>query len=511
MSAALVLTGQGMTIADVVAVSRGGRAVRLADDARARVAAASAFVEELARREVPVYGVTTGFGHLAQVRIAADDSERLQLNLLRSHAVGVGRPYPRDVARAMMLLRANSLARGHSGVRVATLELLVELLNRGVTPVIPEKGSLGASGDLAPLAHMALVLVGEGEAWYGAERLPAAEALRRAGLAPLPSLGPKEGLALINGTQAMAALGSLAAHDARILLKTADIAAALTVEALRGIVDAFDPRLHRLRPHPGQVRSAANLYRLLCDSRRATRQGELRTQDGYSLRCAPQVHGAARDVLDYAWRVLEIECNAVTDNPIVLLEDAMVLSGGNFHGHPLAVALDSLALSLAGVGAIAERRIERLLNPSLSGLAPFLVEDSGRNSGFMVAQYTAAALVSESKVLAHPASVDSIPTSAGQEDHVSMGNLAARKVREVVWNVTRVLAIELMCAAQAIDLQRAEAELGRAGRAAYAWVRALVPFLAEDRVLAGEVEELARAVGAGGLVAAVEAAVGALD
>jgi histidine ammonia-lyase len=411
----------------------------------------------------------------------------------------------------MMLLRANSLARGYSGVRVVLVELLLELLNHDITPVVPEKGSLGASGDLAPLAHIALVLVGDGEAWYKGERLPGGEALRRAGLSPVVPLAPKEGLALVNGTQAMTAIGALAVWDSLTLLKTADVATALSFEALRGVLDALDERTFQLRPHAGPLRSARNLRRLLEGSGRVTRQGEVRVQDGYSLRCAPQVHGAARDILDVAWRTIEVESNAVTDNPLVFTEESTVLSGSNFHGQPVAVVLDALTVALVGVEAISERRIERMLNPALSGLPPFLAEQSGLQSGLMVAQYTAAALVSESKVLAHPASADSIPTSAGQEDHVSMGNHAARKLREVVWNLARVLAIELICAAQAVDLEKVASKLAPATRAAYEEVREVAAFLKEDRPLGNEIDELAERILAGRVVAAVQSAGGGVE
>lgn len=502
---ALALTGRDLQIEQVVQISRHGHPVTLGAAARAAVDSAAAYVQRLAAGGDAVYGITTGFGKLASVRISPSERAQLQQNLLRSHAVGVGRPYDPEVVRAMMLLRANSLALGHSGIRPATLDLLLEMLNRGVVPVIPAKGSVGASGDLAPLAHMALVLTGEGEAWVAEARLPGGEALTAVGLQPV-TLGPKEGLALINGTQAMAALGALAVHDGRVLARTADVVAALTLEALHGVMDAFDPRIQQLRPHPGQSAVAANLGRLVQGSERVVRQAGLQVQDAYSLRCIPQVHGASRDALAYVQGVVQTEINAATDNPLLFPETETVLSGGNFHGQPLALALDFLAIALAELAGIAERRVERLLNPALSHLPAFLSPNGGVNSGLMIAQYTAAALVSENKVLAHPASVDSIPTSANQEDHVSMGNIAARKAREVLYNATRVLAIEAICAAQAVDLAAPAAALGRGTAAAHACLRQVVPPLGDDRCLAADLEAVARLIADGDLLAAAQAA-----
>lgn len=507
----LFIDGEELTLADVVAVSRGGRPVALTEEAAARIQAAAAFVEGLADGGEPVYGISTGFGSFASVTISPEQRRQLQVNLLRSHAVGVGDPYPDDVVRAMLLLRANALAKGHSGAQPATVQLLLEMLNRGVTPVVPSKGSLGASGDLAPLAHMALVLIGEGEATYGGHRLPGLLALRQAGLEPV-TLQAKEGLALTNGTQAMAALGALAAWDALALLRTADLVAALTVEALRGIVTAYDERIAAVRPHPGQATVAANLRRALAGSARATRQGEARVQDAYALRCVPQVHGASRDAWGYVHGVLVTEMNAATDNPLLFPEAGDVLSGGNFHGQPLALALDFLGIAIAELANISERRTERLLNPALSGLPAFLTGDGGLHSGLMILQYTAAALVSENKVLAHPASVDSIPTSANQEDHVSMGNTSARKLREIVWNVTRVLAIETICAAQAVDLAHrigvAQGPLGEGTSAVHDAVRELVPYAEDDVSLAAEIEVVAAAIADGRFIAAAEQAAG---
>jgi len=503
-----VWLGGTLTLPDVVAVAREGAVVQLSPEAIRRVERARALVDQLVRSRTPVYGVTTGFGKFSDVIISPDQTVQLQRNLLMSHACGVGDPLPEEVVRAMMLLRAQALAQGHSGIRPETLRLLVEMLNRGVHPVVPSQGSLGASGDLAPLAHMALPLIGLGEAYYQGQRLSGEEALRRAGLRPV-ELSSKEGLALINGTQAMTGIGALALYDALGLAKVADIAAALTAEALGAIASAWDPRIQALRRHKGQAESAENLRLLVRGSRLITRPGQLRVQDAYTLRCIPQVHGASRGALSHVAEVLGGELNAVTDNPLLFPDDGTVISGGNFHGQPVALAMDYLAIAVAELADMAERRIERLVNPALSGLPAFLTRQGGLHSGLMIPQYTAASLVSENKVLAHPASVDSIPSSANQEDHVSMGTTAARKARQVVANTTRVLAIELLCAAQAVEFVGPEG-LGAGTRAAYRAVRDVVPPLDGDRVLAPDIERLAVLIHSGGLVKAVEAAVGPL-
>jgi histidine ammonia-lyase len=418
--------------------------------------ASRAVVARAAREGEAVYGVNTGFGDLANVRIAPEKLAVLQERLLLSHAAGMGEPLPAEAVRAMLLLRANALARGHSGVRPALVERLLAFLERDLLPWVPSRGSVGASGDLAPLAHLALPVIGRGRVMgpEGGPR-PTADALREAGLEPLV-LEPKEGIALINGTQGITALLALAALEARRLVRLADLAGAFSADALRGTDTAFDPRLHELRPHPGQIRSAANLRRLMAGSaiRESHRHDDVRVQDPYCVRCMPQVHGAARDLLTDVERRLAIEINAVTDNPLVFPEDGAVLSGGNFHGEPVALAADVLALGVAELASISERRIEKLTNAAFSALPPFLVEEAGLNSGFMIAQVTAAALVSENKTLCHPASVDSIPTSADKEDHVSMGMWGAIKLGQVVANARRVLAIELLAAAQGIDLLR---------------------------------------------------------
>jgi histidine ammonia-lyase len=439
-----------------------------------------------------VYGVTTGFGKLSDVRIAAADVSKLQVNLLRSHAVGVGVPFPTEVVRGMLTLRANALAKGFSGIRPETLQLLVEMVNQGVHPVIPSQGSLGASGDLAPLAHMALVLIGEGEAEFQGCVLPGAQALQAAGLDPV-QLGAKEGLALINGTQAITGTGAVALEEAQRLGLAADVAVCLTMEALRGVITAFDAELLHTRPHPEQEVVAARIRNLLSGSQRVTAQGELRVQDPYSIRCVPQVHGASWQAVDYVRAKLSIEMNSATDNPIVL-EDGRVLSGGQFHGQPIAIAMDFLKIAVAEWANISERRIERLVNPQLSGLSPFLANDPGLESGLMIVQYVAAALVSENKVLAHPASVDSIPSSANQEDHVSMGTIAARQVREMLKNAIKVIAMEWICASQAIFLQSAEDQLSPQIRHCLTWLRQIAPPLTEDASISHQIEAVASAL-----------------
>jgi histidine ammonia-lyase len=504
-----VLTGDDLTIDDVWAVAVERAPVALSDDARQRMRAAREVVERAAHgsRE-HTYGINTGFGRFVSQSIPEELSEELQVRLLRSHASGVGDPYPDDVVRAAMLLRANTLAKGYSGARIETAELLVECLGRGVLPHVPGRGSVGASGDLAPLAHLALPLIGEGKAWVDGELLAGKDALDRVGLRPL-TLQAKEGLSLVNGTQFMTALGALGLVRARRLVKTADLACALALEALQGSRTSFFPQIHAARPLRGQQDSAANLLRLLEDSAiiEAHRWCD-QVQDAYSLRCAPQVHGAARDLLDYVGYTVSTELNAATDNPLVLVEDDLLVSNGNFHGQSLAFALDALAMAASELASISERRVERLVNPNLSGGLPaFLTTDGGLNSGFMIPQYVAASLVSESKTLCHPASVDSIPTSAGQEDHVSMGNAAGLKAWQVLANSEHVLAIELLAGAQGVEFL-APLEPGVGARATRAFVRTLSPRLRDDRPLAGDIETVAAAVRDGSLVEAVEGEVG---
>lgn len=437
----------------------------------------------------PVYGVTTGFGKLADQRISQSDIEQLQLNLVRSHAAGVGDPLTTEETRGLMLLRANVLARGHSGVRPQLVEGLLRLLNRQVHPVIPSRGSVGACGDLAPLAHLALVLIGEGEAMLGKRRVSGRAALAHAGLKPT-RLQAKEGLSLVNGTQAMLTLGLLALRRATILVDTADVAGALSLEALKGTPVAFDPRIHRLRPYPGQVTVAANLRALLAKSEIRMSHLECpRVQDAYSLRCMPQVHGAVRDALDHVRRTLLTELNSVTDNPLVFPKGDEVLSGGNFHGQPLGLVLDYLAIAITELASIAERRIERLTNPEYGDLPPFLSPDPGLNSGFMLAQVTAAALTSENKVLSHPASVDSIPTSGNREDHVSMGMGSALKLKQILTNAEHILAIELLCAAQGVEFHR-PLKPGLGSRLACQALRRVAPRLEQDRMMGPDIERV---------------------
>jgi histidine ammonia-lyase len=500
------IDGRSLTVEDVVRVARHGEPVEIAREAYPRMQAGRAVIEDCLRRGDPVYGVNTGFGRLSDVRIADEDVERLQRNLVTSCCTGVGEPFPAEVVRAMLLLRANSLVAGLSGVRPVVVETLVAMLNRGVLPIVPSKGSVGASGDLAPLAHIALVLVGEGRATLtdpaetSGRTMYGKEALEAAGIEPV-RLAAKEGLSLCNGTQAMAALGSLAVYDAARLADTADVVGALSAEALEAAPDAFDERLHAARPHAGQITTAANLRKLLADSAAVHRASHGRVQDAYALRCMPQVHGASRDAVAYVRGVLETEIDSVTDNPLVF-HDGDVLSGGNFHGQPLALAMDFLAIAVAELASISERRIERLVNPALSaGLPAFLTREGGLNDGFMVAQYTAAALVSENKVLAHPASVDSIPTSANQEDHVSMGAIAARHAREVLENAQTVLAIELLCACQGIELRGRVS--GPPVARAFGLLRERVPMLDEDRPLDGDIAKALELVRSGELLAAL--------
>jgi histidine ammonia-lyase len=503
----VIRLGEPLALADVVAVAR-GEPVELAPEAAERMRASREVVERAVVRGEVVYGVTTGFGSLASVRIDPAEADRLQEAIVRSHATAVGPHLSREEARAMLALRAHVLALGASGVRVELARRMVEMLNRDLVPAVPEQGSLGASGDLAPLAHLALPLLGRGEL-LGADgrAVPAGPALEAAGLAPLV-LEAKEGLALVNGTQGMLAVGVLAAERARLLARTADVVAAMTIEAALGTDRPFDARLHELRPHPGQVASAANLRALLAGSGivASHRESAHLVQDAYSLRCAPQVHGATREALRFALGVLEVEVNAVSDNPIVLAQGAEILSGGNFHGQPVAVALDALALAVVPMASVSERRLYRLLDPARNnGLPAFLVSESGLNSGFMLAQYTAASLVSESKTLAHPASVDSIASSAGQEDHVSMGMTAARHLRQVVANAEVVLALEALVAAQALDL-RAPLRPAAATGAARDAIRARVAPLDRDRELGPDIAAAVELVRSGELVRAAEAA-----
>ncbi|MGB8064846.1 MAG: histidine ammonia-lyase [Candidatus Sulfotelmatobacter sp.] len=506
---ALHINGNDLTLESVRDVACERRAALLSADAREAVNRARAVVEEIVASNKVAYAITTGVGKLSDVRIAGDQIRQLQVNLVRSHAVGVGTPLPIAETRAMMLLRANSLAKGHSGVRALVIDTLCEMLNRGVTPVVPSQGSVGASGDLAPLAHLALALIGEGECFDDKGlRISSAEALKRAQIKPLV-LEAKETISLINGTQAMLAVGTLALLASERLVDSADVLGGLCCDALKGTDAAFDERIHKARPHSGQIKSAANLRRMLEGSaiRESHRQCG-RVQDAYSLRCIPQVHGAVRDTLAHCRSVFEIELNSAVDNPLVFITNADkaegdVISGGNFHGEPLAFALDFLAIALSALAGISERRIERLVNPALSeGLPPFLAPGAGLNSGFMMPQVTAAALVSENKVLAHPASVDSITTSGNKEDYVSMGMTAALKLRQVVENTRNVLAIEAMAVAQALDFL-APLKTSKRGQAAHAAIRSVCPTMEHDRVMYGDLARIADLLASGKIAEAL--------
>jgi len=504
----ILLDGNHLGIESVVRAVRQYEKLAVDQHQLAVVGASRRVVEAVIDQGQAVYGINTGFGKLADVSISPQSLAELQRNLILSHCSGVGEFVPLEIGRAMLMLRANALMKGYSGVRPELIRLLVEMFNRGVTPAVPQQGSVGASGDLVPLAHMSAVLIGEGRAWVDGQLLPGAEALRRVGLTPL-TLEAKEGLALINGTQYMTAYGVLGVYDAQVLAKTADIAGALTMEALGALPDAFDAEVHRLRPHPGQMASAENVRKLIAGSGLINRSQRQRIQDAYSLRCIPQVHGATRDAIRYAGQVLTIEINSVTDNPVVLADGERIISAGNFHGQPVALATDFLGIAVAEMANISERRIERLVNPALSGLPPFLVSNSGLNSGYMISQYTAAALVSENKVLAHPGSVDSIPTSANQEDHVSMGSIAAKKLRAILENAQHVLAIELVCACQALEFVERR-KLGPAAQAVYGLIRSAVPPLVQDRIIAQEIGEVRELITTGRIAAAAEAEVGKL-
>jgi histidine ammonia-lyase len=503
MTTALEINGNDLTFAELRQVVYERRPVALADAARKNVAAAREVVEKLLRENRVAYAVNTGVGRLSDVHIEPAQNRQLQLNLIRSHSAGVGEPLSPEETRAMMLLRANSLAKGCSGMRPEVIDLLCAMLNREVHPVVPSQGSVGASGDLAPLAHLALAMIGEGQVWAGNGRAGSADALRQAGIEPLVPEA-KEAISLINGTQAMLAIGSLALLAAETLAETADVLGAMTLDALRGTDVAFDERIHAARPHPGQTRVAANLRRLIAGSQiRASHKDCGRVQDAYSLRCIPQVHGAVRDTLEFCRRTFEIEMNSAVDNPLVFSRgqgEGDIISGGNFHGEPLAFALDFMAVALSALAGISERRVERLVNPALNeGLPPFLAADAGTNSGFMMPQVTAAALASENKVLAHPASVDSITTSGNKEDYVSMGMGAAIKLKKVVANATYVLAIEACAAAQALDFL-APLKTSAPLQQAYAAVRQVSPKIEQDRVFAEDFARVAELIRAAALV-----------
>ncbi|EQB86997.1 histidine ammonia-lyase [Clostridium punense] len=497
----VVIDGNSLTLEEVIKVARKNYKVELSEEAKKRVIKSRSIVDNIVENDEVVYGITTGFGKFSDVTISGEDCKTLQRNLIISHACGYGNNLATDEVRTAMLLRANALSKGYSGIRLETLNTLIEMLNKGVHPVIPEKGSLGASGDLAPLSHMVLPMLGEGEAEYEGKVLSGKEAMKKAGIETI-ELVAKEGLALINGTQIMTAVGALALYDGINLVKISDIASALTLEALRGIRDAFDPRTHNIRPHKGQINTAKNILNLVEGSSLITNQGEIRVQDAYTLRCIPQIHGASKDALNYVKERVEIEINSVTDNPIVT-EEGQVISGGNFHGQPMALSFDFLGIAMAELANVSERRLERLINYQLNDLPAFLVKHGGLNSGFMITQYAAAALVSENKILAHPASVDSIPSSANQEDHVSMGTIAARKGRDIIRNCERVLATEILAACQAIDFRK-DFNLGKGTKVAYETVREAVNFIEEDVVMYKELEKVQQLIVEGKVVNNVE-------
>ncbi|MFL6588662.1 MAG: histidine ammonia-lyase [Chthoniobacterales bacterium] len=489
------LTGQSLPLSEIARVAYGGIALEIAASARPGIDASRRVIEDIVAQGGVVYGVSTGFGKLADVHIPATELRQLQLNLVRSHACGIGQPLSEPEVRAMILLRANVLALGFSGIRGSVIELLCELNNRRIVPVIPEKGSVGASGDLAPLAHLSLTLIGEGEAFYKGERLASGKALRQAGLEAV-TLEAKEGLALLNGTQAMHAVGGLALFRAQRLARVADVAGAMTLEALKGTPTAFDSRIHRARPHPGQTAAADHLRELLKDSeiRESHVSGDPRVQDAYSLRCMPQVHGAARGAFDHCESVLEIESGSATDNPLVFAEAGDVLSGGNFHGAPLALALDYAAIALTDLMSISERRTDRLVNPDSSeGLPAFLTPHAGTHSGFMIPHVAAVALLNEAKVLAHPASIDNLPTSGGKEDHVSMGMTSALKLRSIVENAEHVIAIEMLAAAEGLEFRR-PLKSGAGVERAYELIRSISPRVDADRSMSADIAIVAQAI-----------------
>jgi histidine ammonia-lyase len=486
----IILNGNDLKLKDIHQIAREYEAVKIASENKKMITEASLFLERVSKEDIPVYGVNTGFGHMANVKIEKSSIHDLQTNLLKSHACGVGKPLKPYIVRAMMAMRINALIKGYSGIKVETLEKMVELLNADLIPVVFEKGSLGASGDLALLSHMSLPLIGLGEVYVEGVRMDANKGLKLKGIEPIKKLSAKEGLSLINGTQAMTAIGALCLYDAYTLYRAANTAFALTMESLNGIVDVLDHEIHFIRGHQGQIEAAKMMKNFLKGSRNLTHQGDSRVQDAYSLRCAPQVHGASLDVFEHVKKLVEIEMNAVTDNPLVFIEQEKILSAGNFHGQPMAMAFDYLALAIAELANISERRLERLVNPHLSnGLPPFLAKYSGLNSGFMIVQYSAASLVSENKILAHPASVDSIPSSANQEDHVSMGTIAARKAYEILENATQVVAMEIFAAVQALDF-RGQQGLSIYNKNVYDLIRSHVPFLEHDTIMQPYIETI---------------------
>lgn len=506
----ILLGGDPLSIEDLVAVARARRQVALSESAVPAVEKSRELVEDWLREGRVIYGITTGLGALSDISIPVEDTILLQKNALLSHAAGVGEPFPEEIVRGTMAVRVHDLAKGYAGIRLETLLILVDALNKGLYPVVPCKGSVGASGDLAPMAHLALALTGEGEVFSGGVRVRAAETLAAAGIKPV-ALEAGEGLALINGTQVMTTIAALAVHDGERLARVADLACAMSLEVLLGTNRGFDPRIHLLRPHPGQQASARNMDRITRASDIISSHKDCsRIQDAYTLRCSPQIHGASRDAFAHARRTVEIEINSTTTNPLVFQDSRQVLTGGNFHGQPIALCADFMSMAASELANVSERRIERLVNPQLSGLPAFLVEDTGLNTGYMIAQYTAAALVSENKSLCHPACVDSIPTSGNKEDHVSMGTISARKCRAILENAEYVLAIELLCACQALDLLTRGLP-GPGTLEAYKAIRERVPRLDHDRLLAPEIETVASLIRSGEVLERVENKLGPLE
>jgi histidine ammonia-lyase len=488
----VILTGKSLSLDEVKRVLFHKDRVTFSPTSMDAVKKSREAVDKIVADKRTVYGINTGFGKFSDIRIDGNHVRDLQLNLIRSHACGVGAPFPVTVSKGMLLLRANALLKGYSGVRPSIIEILIELLNKEIIPVVPEQGSLGASGDLAPLAHLALTLVGEGEVFYKNIRTNSLAALQKEGIVPI-TLEAKEGLALINGTQAMTAMGTAAFLEAEQLAYMSEWISAMTMEGLKGIRDSFAEEIHLARGYEQQIKTAERIRHYLADSKLTTSQGELRVQDAYSLRCIPQVHGASWQALDYVKEKLEIEINAATDNPLIFSDGKKVISGGNFHGQPIALAMDFMKIAVAELANISERRIERLVNPQLNDLPPFLSPEPGLQSGAMIMQYVAAALVSENKTLAHPASVDSIPSSANQEDHVSMGTIAARHAYQIIQNTRRVLAIELICAMEAVEFHGAE-KMASKTRELYEKGRTIVPSIKKDRVFSSDIEKMAEAL-----------------
>ncbi len=505
----LQIDGAQITSREVLNVSRNYLSANLSPAAKVKIREARKLVDDTIKKGKVEYGITTGFGKFSDVVIEKKELLKLQRNLIVSHACGVGDEFEAEVVRGMMFLRGVSLAQGHSGVREEVVNLLFKMLEKNIIPVVYQKGSLGASGDLVPLAHIALVMIGEGEAYYKGSKMRGETALSQAGLKPI-ELQQKEGLALINGTQAMTSLGALAVFDADIILKSADIIAAMTFEALRGIGDVFSPLVHDIRPHKGQKMTASNMRRLISGSQLVSKKQELRVQDPYTLRCIPQIHGASRDAYLYVQNVIDTEINSVTDNPLIFPEEKEIISAGNFHGQPVALALDFLGIAISEIANISERRIERLVNYQLNDFPPFLVKQGGLNSGFMIPQYAAASLVSENKVLAHPASVDSIPSSANQEDHVSMGTIAGRKARTIIENTLDVLAIEYLTVCQALEFREIQ-KAGEATGAGYKLLREFIPSLEEDRVMYGDIAKAKKLIKSGKLIEVVGKLIGELE